>query len=70
MHLNTGDVWKYGESTNITKRYSRGYLENRRVRVFEEFSGSQRATKAVEKAKIFGYFFTHGHLPPGNKIMR
>ena len=34
-----------------------------RVKRFNEFSGSQRAIKVVEKVKIFVYWSTHGHLP-------
>ena len=49
MHLNTGDVWKYGESTNLPKRYSNRFLESHRVRVFEEYRGPQNLTKVFEK---------------------
>ena len=70
MNLNQNDVWKYGETTNPTGRYSQTGLDDLRVRQVNEFSGSQVEIKVAEKVKIYGYFATHGHLPPGNKIFR
>ncbi|AWM13817.1 type IV secretion protein Rhs [Flavobacterium sediminis] len=70
MNLNTGDVWKYGETTNPAGRYSESYLEANRVQQVNEFSGSQLQIKIAEKSKIYNYFLQNGHLPPGNKIFR
>jgi len=73
MNLSQGDVWKYGETTNPAGRYSQGQLDTiggLPVRRFDEFTGNQVEIKVAEKVKIYGYFATHGHLPPGNKIFR
>ncbi|KIX19624.1 hypothetical protein SY27_17950, partial [Flavobacterium sp. 316] len=73
MHLNAGDVWKYGETTNPTSRYNAGDLSTvgaGGVSQHNEFTGTQTQVKAMEKAKIYSYFITNGHLPPGNKIFR
>ena len=72
MHLNAGDVWKYGETTS-TDRYTDGYkggIGNGGVTEVPQVYGTQRQIKTAEKVKIYGYFFQNGHLPPGNKIFR
>ena len=70
-HLSSGQVWKYGETTSST-RYTPGELNQvgPGVRQVNEFSGTQRQIKMMEKAKIYNYFFQNGTLPPGNKIFR
>ncbi len=73
MNLNVGDVYKYGETINPTTRYSGtelGSMGGLGVQQFNEFYGNQVEIKVAEKVKIYGYFATHGHLPPGNKIFR
>ncbi|MBY0067111.1 MULTISPECIES: DUF6443 domain-containing protein [Empedobacter] len=70
MNLNAGDVWKYGETTNPSGRYSGKELGAIGVEQKNEFSGTQRQIKMMEKAKIYGYYFQNGQLPPGNKIFR
>ncbi len=70
MSLNAGDIWKYGETTNPSGRYSEKDLRAIGVRQINEFSGTQRQIKMMEKAKIYGYYFQNGQLPPGNKIFR
>jgi hypothetical protein len=70
MNLNVGDVWKYGETTNPTGRYSQGQLSGWKVQQVDEFSGSQMQIKIAEKSKIYNYFISNGQLPPGNKIFR
>ena len=73
MNLNVGDVWKYGETTDPAGRYTDSELRTMGglpVRQFNEVSGNQVEIKVAEKVKIYGYFATHGHLPPGNKIFR
>lgn len=69
--LNKGDVWKFGETTT-TGRYSDSYLKTigPGVKQYNEFSGTQRQIKMMEKTKIYNYFFQNGTLPPGNKIFR
>jgi RHS repeat-associated protein len=70
MNLSLGDVWKYGETTQGTGRYSQNFLNTNRVQLFPEFYGNQVQIKVMEKNKIYGYFLQNGHLPPGNKIFR
>ncbi|MCZ8319768.1 MAG: RHS repeat-associated core domain-containing protein [Silanimonas sp.] len=70
MNLNVGDVWKYGETTNPTGRYSPSQLSGWKVEQVNEFSGSQMQIKIAEKSKIYNYFLINGQLPPGNKIFR
>jgi len=73
MHLNAGDVWKYGETTNPSGRYSADDLSTvgaGGVTQYNEFTGTQTQVKAMEKVKIYNYFITNGQLPPGNKIFR
>lgn len=70
-HLSAGAVWKYGETTS-NDRYSRSELGQigPGVQQYNEFSGTQRQIKMMEKTKIYNYFFQNGTLPPGNKIFR
>ncbi len=71
-YLNAGDVWKYGETTQGFSRYSDNYLKNTGLglEMIPEHFGSVWEIKLMEKSKIYGYFFTHGTLPPGNRIFR
>jgi len=72
MHLNKGDVWKYGETTS-SERYDPAYLRSigpAGVDFEREIPGNQKQIKVYEKVKIYHYFLTNGHLPPGNKIFR
>lgn len=68
--LRAGEVWKYGETTNPSTRYSQNYLRMNRVQMVNEFYGNQMQIKLVEKLKIYGYFFNNGQLPAGNRIFR
>ncbi|PUV24416.1 DUF6443 domain-containing protein [Sphingobacterium athyrii] len=70
-HLSSGQIWKYGETTS-SDRYSDAQLRQvgPGVRQVNEFSGTQRQIKMMEKTKIYNYFFQNGALPPGNKIFR
>ncbi len=70
--LNSGDVWKYGETTQGQGRYSPSELNaiGPGVRMQIEFYGSQTAIKLVEKSKIYSYFMRRLRLPPGNRIFR
>jgi hypothetical protein len=34
------------------------------------FNGAQAQCLIMEKYYIYGHFFTHGELPPGNRIFR
>jgi hypothetical protein len=70
MNLSAGDVWKYGETTNPSSRYSQSQLNSLGLEQTIEFTGTQLEIKIMEKTKIYGYFIKNGHLPPGNKIFR
>ena len=70
VFLNSGDVWKYGETTHTDTRYSQKWLIEHNLKMEREYVGSQRECKIQEKIKIYRYFFSNGHLPPGNKIFR
>ncbi|MEO8237473.1 MAG: RHS repeat-associated core domain-containing protein [Flavobacterium sp.] len=70
--LKAGDVWKYGETTSIS-RYNEAYLKSIGVGGVTEvpqFYGNQMQIKIQEKIMIYGYYFTNGTLPAGNKIFR
>lgn len=72
MHLNTGDVWKYGETTS-TSRYTDEYkasIGTPGVQEVIQFTGTQMQIKIAEKSKIYNYYLQNGQLPPGNKIFR
>jgi RHS repeat-associated protein len=69
MNLAIGDVWKYGQ-TSLANRYSQNDLTNSNLVQDDEFFGNQVQIKVMEKVKIYSYFITNGHLPPGNKIFR
>ena len=70
--LESGEVWKYGETTKGMSRYSDKYLTGigRGLLMIPEFFGTQIDIKVAEKAKIYSYAIGSGHLPPGNKIFR
>lgn len=70
MYLNAGEVWKYGETINPATRYDQSFLNGVGVQQENQFYGNQIQIKVAEKTKIYSYFVTHGHLPPGNKIFR
>jgi hypothetical protein len=70
--LNTGDIWKYGE-TGSNQRYSPAQLNNMVPGgVFQTpiYTGNSVQRKVFEKYMIYGYYFNHHHLPPGNSIFR
>jgi hypothetical protein len=73
VSLNSGDVWKYGETSSATDRYSRSELNTMvpgGVYMEPIFFGNQVETKVQEKIMIYGYTLMNGSLPPGNKIFR
>ena len=70
--LKPGDIWKFGKTT-MTERYSENELANMipgGVTPLPLISGSDMEVKIHEKLLIYGYFFAHGRLPPGNRIFR
>lgn len=72
--LNKGDVWKYGQTTKPSTRYSTaelgGALAGRRLLQVTQYRGTQRQVLLAEKLKIYTHLATTGTLPPGNKIRR
>ena len=73
MPLLTGGVWKYGETSSSSDRYSDAYKAGIGPGGVTEnplFFGNQVQIKVAEKAAIYSYFRMNGHLPPGNKIFR
>ena len=73
VFLNTGDVWKYGETTRNPpeKRYGGiDKLHNKGLEMHYDFRGTQKQIKREEKRKLYFYFFNYQHLPPGNSIFR
>lgn len=73
VHLNVGDVWKYGQTTQGLRRYpdSKINLDRDNLRMIPlPPGGSQVEILIQEKYMIYGYFFLNGHRPPGNSIFR
>ncbi len=71
--LSAGDIWKYGETTIGQQRYSDDKLESMvpgGVTRTDIFHGNQVEIKVMEKYLIYGHYFNHGTLPPGNKYFR
>ena len=71
-YLQTGEVWKYGETTNVDDRYLVSYLNSigKGVVLFPEFIGTVVQIKMMEKMKIFTYLVKNHELPPGNKVRK
>lgn len=69
MYLNAGDVWKYGITTT-NSRYPSGVNVYFNLRQQPLATGGEYKIRAYEKIAIVSYGLTHGHLPPGNKIIR
>ena len=73
VYLDAGDIWKIGETTQGNNRYSDNWMQSigtGGVTMQRVYYGNQRQIKIQEKIMIYNYYFTHGHLPPGNKIFR
>jgi hypothetical protein len=73
MPLLVGAVWKFGETSSSSDRYSAaelGRIGPGGVTETPLFYGNQVQIKVAEKTAIYGYFMMNGHLPPGNKIFR
>ena len=67
VYMKQGDVWKYGETTQGDKRYNRNSYENINFKMVKLFNGTKTEILIQEKIMLYGYFFEHGQLPPGNK---
>ncbi len=65
-------MWKYGQTTS-GHRYSASELGNMvpgGVFQIPIYHGNQVEVKVVVKYLIYGHYFNHGSLPPGNSILR
>jgi hypothetical protein len=69
-NLKSGEIWKFGETTNPTSRYSPTFLRTNNLRQVNEFYGNRVQIKVVEKMKIYNHALINFSLPPGNKIFR
>ena len=70
VYLKAGDVWKYGETTQGEKRYSKLQLENENLYMRPIFHGSKTEILIYEKKMLIEYYYRHNELPPGNKIFK
>jgi hypothetical protein len=75
IFLYPGEVWKYGVTTNGTRRYSRKFYEVSRLGYMTQFQGTLQDCLREEKQKIYFYFVLPENQrrsfklprPPGNK---
>ncbi|MCQ2134836.1 MAG: hypothetical protein MJY88_07695 [Bacteroidales bacterium] len=73
VFLRAGEVWKYGETTMYPpeKRYGgQQWFKDMNLEMYKDYYGNQKQIKIAEKHKLYKYFLTYGHLPPGNAIFR
>ena len=68
--LETGDIWKIGETINPSRRYSQIYLSSigkglDRQIISKEINSD--AAKTLQNAFLRNYREVYGKLPPGNK---
>lgn len=78
VELKAGDVWKYGETTQLSTdladlkqyRYSGASLLKSNLDFVVEHVGTQATAKYMEAIKLNGYVMFNGQLPPGNKTTR
>ncbi|CAD0007108.1 hypothetical protein FLACHUCJ7_03179 [Flavobacterium chungangense] len=71
INLKVGDVWKYGQTTKGFVRYSDKDLKAKGLEMIPlPPGGYQMEILIQEKYYIYGYYFLHGHRPPGNPIFR
>lgn len=76
--MNTGDVWKYGETIQLSSdladlqqnRYSTIGLIRAQLEFVVEYLGTQAGAKFNEAIKLNAYVMFNGQLPPGNKTTR
>lgn len=76
VQLQPGDIWKYGETTQISTdlslnmnqwRYSGSQLRASNMEFVVEYAGTQIGSKFRQAIKLRTYVFLFGTLPPGNK---
>ena len=67
VYMKQGDVWKYGETTQGKRRYSRTSYEATHFKMQPLFYGTKTEILIQEKIMLYWYYFQNGQLPPGNK---
>ena len=77
VNMSAGEVWKYGTtvksqvigSNSTIARYGTGEVPaGLQPRVL--FEGNLASALFMEKTLILKYVLQHGHLPPGNKMIK
>ena len=66
VHLDKGDVWKYGTTYDPAGRYSITTLAALNVSMQTQMRGSYISTLIAEKTQLIFYAMMNGTLPPGN----
>ncbi len=69
-YLHKGEVWKYGETIQGRRRYTKQFYETNNLDMKYLFWGSQMEIKVMEKMYLYDYFIQNWTLPPGNKVFR
>lgn len=67
VYMKTGEVWKYGETTQGNNRYSINSYETKNFHMRHLFFGTKTEILIEEKNYLYKYYIEHGQLPPGNK---
>jgi len=70
VHLNAGEVWKYGISTNADMRYPPQALSTLGLVMEIQTRGTLPQVYVAEKIQLINYAVTNGALPPGNRIFK
>lgn len=68
--LEAEDIWKIGQTINVSTRYPAGVYRSLGLTYNTEYVGGQLQILMTEKLRLAGYVTRHGHLPPGNRILR
>ena len=55
--MKEGDVWKYGETIQGDKRYSKSMLDNNHLHMTPLFDGTKTEILIQEKIMLYWYFF-------------
>jgi len=70
VHLDAGEVWKYGISTDPAGRYPAPALSVLGLRMDIQTTGTLPQVYVAEKMQLINYAVTNGALPPGNRIFK
>jgi hypothetical protein len=63
----TGDLLKYGETTNPARRYSKKFLDKNNAEIVIIAQGNKRDVHIWQHQRILDYKAQHGRRPPWNK---